>query len=151
MKLAEALVLRADAAKRLDQLKVRLQRNSKVQDGDTPGENPHDLIADYEKTADEFMRVVARINLTNASTMLDGRTLTEALAERDVLRVRQVFYRDIAQAATITQNVNTRSEVRFRATVSVADLQRTADDLAQQLRKLDTLIQQENWRVTLKE
>lgn len=149
MKLAEALILRADLSKRLEQMRARLQRNAKVQEGDAPGENPDELIAEYERAADEFMRLIARINRTNAATALDGRTLTDALAERDVLRLRQALYRDLAQSATITQSVNTRSEVKFRSTVSVSAMQSKADDLAQQLRKLDTRIQEENWRVVL--
>ncbi len=151
MKLAEALVLRADLAKRLEQLKARLQRNAKVQDGDSPGEDPEALIAEYESAAEQFARLVARINLANAAAVLDGRSLTNALAERDVLRLRQGMYRDLAQAATVTQSVSTRSEVRFRPTVSIAAIQKTADGLAQQLRRLDTRIQEENWRITLRE
>jgi hypothetical protein len=151
VKLAEALVLRADLAKRLEQIKARLQRNAKVQEGDVPAEKPEELLAELEGAAAEFATLIARINLTNAMTLFDGRTLTEALADRDVLRLRQATYRDLAQAATITQSVATRSEVRFRSTVSVAETQRKADDLAKQLRDLDTRIQEVNWLIELKE
>ena len=44
MKLAEALNLRADLQKRIANLKERLIKNAKVQEGDTPSENPHTLI-----------------------------------------------------------------------------------------------------------
>jgi len=44
MKLAEALNNRADLKKRLFQLKERLLRNSKVQEGEEPSENPEDLL-----------------------------------------------------------------------------------------------------------
>ena len=151
MKLAEALALRADLSKRLEQLKARLQRNAKVQEGDTPGESPEELVVEYESVADAFRRVIAGINLTNASTSFGARTLTEALAERDVLRLRQALYRDLAQSAAITDSVRTRSEVRFRPTVSIVAIQKKADDLGQQLRKLDIRIQEENWRIDLKE
>ncbi|MEP7188497.1 MAG: hypothetical protein ABI901_04800, partial [Roseiflexaceae bacterium] len=36
MKVAEALILRADYQKRFEQLKQRLQQNARVQEGDTP-------------------------------------------------------------------------------------------------------------------
>ena len=114
-----------------------------------PAENPDELLAELERAATEFTTLIAHINLTNAATPFDGRTLTEALAERDVLRLRQATYRDLAQAATITQSVATRSEVRFRPTVSVAGTQRKADDLAKQLRDLDTRIQEVNWQIEL--
>lgn len=151
MKLAEGLVLRADLAKRLEQLKARLQRNAKAQEGENPAENPDELVAEFEQVAADFAAVITRINLTNATTSLGGRTLTGALAERDVLRLRQAMYRDLAQAATITQAITTRSEVRFRPTVSVADMQAKADALAKELRELDTHIQEINWSIELRE
>jgi len=46
MKLAEALMLRADIQKRIDQLKQRLLRNVKVQEGDRPAENPEALLSE---------------------------------------------------------------------------------------------------------
>lgn len=151
MKLAEALVLRADLAKRLEQLKARLQRNAKAQEGEEPAEKPDDLTAEFERIAAEFATLILRINLTNAAANVDGRTLTGALAERDVLRLRQAMYRDLAQAATITHSITTRSEVRFRPTVSVADVQAKADALARELRELDTHIQEVNWSIELHE
>ena len=121
-----------------------------MQEGDTPAEKPEALLLEFEHVAAEFEALIARINLTDAATPFDGRTLTQALAEyRDVLRTRQAVYRDLAQAATITQSVQTRSEVRFRSTVSVADTQSKADDLAKQARELDARIQEANWRIEL--
>ena len=46
MKLAEALIWRADAKKRLEQLKTRLVRVAKVQEGDAPAEDPKALLAE---------------------------------------------------------------------------------------------------------
>ena len=43
MKLAEALILRADCQKRIAQLKSRLLVNAKVQEGDAPAETPREL------------------------------------------------------------------------------------------------------------
>lgn len=149
MKLAEALVLRSDHQKRLEQLKARLQRNAKVQEGDNPAEDPEQLIVEYESVAAELMQLIARINLTNTTAQIGGRSLTEVLAERDVLRLRQAMYRDLAQIATITQSVATRSEVRFKPTVSVAAIQKKADELAQTLRNLDARIQEANWLIEL--
>ena len=42
MKLAEALILRADLQKRIDQLRVRLNNNAKVQENDEPSEKPEE-------------------------------------------------------------------------------------------------------------
>lgn len=149
MKLAEALVLRADHQKRLEQLKDRLLRNARVQEGDKPSEDPQQLIDEYESTAQAFQSLIQRINLTNASAQLGTQSLTAALAERDTLRLRQGTYRDLAHAASVSQSVISRSEVRFRSTVSVPETQKRVDELSKQLRELDATIQEANWRIEL--
>ena len=149
MKLAEALVFRADKQKRLEQIKARLLRNAKVQEGDQPAEDPAQLLVEYESTATEFMDLIKQINLTNASAMLGEQSLTEALAQRDILRLRQSTYRDLAQSASVVQSVATRSEVKFKSTVSVAAIQKQADQLARELRDLDARIQEANWKIEL--
>jgi len=75
--------------------------------------------------------------------------LADALAERDVLKIRHSAYRDLATAASTTQARMTRSEVKFVSTVSVAAIQRKADDLAKEYRELDTRIQETDWTTTL--
>ena len=45
MKLAEALLLRADLQKKVISLKKRIGENAKVQEGDTPSENPVELLS----------------------------------------------------------------------------------------------------------
>ena len=151
MKLAEALNQRADMQKRIEQLKARLLRNAKVQEGEVPAEDPPVLIAEYEGIAESLVQLIRRINLTNSATLVLGKTMTEALAARDILKLRSGLYRDLAQAATVTQAVATRSEVRFKSTVSVAAVQRNADEVAKELRELDARIQEANWQVDLVE
>jgi hypothetical protein len=152
MRLAEALILRADCQKRLEQLKVRLTRSAKVQEGERPPEEPADLLADVERTAAELESLIRRINRTNAQTALDGgATLTDALAARDVLGVRRSIYADLAAAATVTQDRYSKSEVKFKSTVSVAETQQRADALAKAFRELDARIQEANWRTDLVE
>ena len=51
MKLAEALILRADSNRRVEQLKQRLLRNAKVQEGNQPAEDPQELIVELERVA----------------------------------------------------------------------------------------------------
>lgn len=150
MKLAEALILRADHQKRLAQLRKRLERVAKVQEGDQPAEDPRLLLAEFERIADELTDLIQRINRTNAVTRLDtDRTLSDALAVRDVLAIRNLAYRELAAAATIEIARYSRSEVKFRSTVDVAELQRRADDVARQHRELDSRIQELNWLTEL--
>ena len=152
MKLAEALITRADYQRRLEQLKQRLLRSAKVQQGDQPAEDPTVLLAEVERIADDLARLIQRINATNASTPLDkGMSIADAIAARDVLRLKQTLYRELAQAATVTQERFTKSEVKFRSSVVVADMHRRADDLAREHRELDARIQAANWQVELGE
>ncbi|MFU0506322.1 DIP1984 family protein [Pseudaminobacter sp. NGMCC 1.201702] len=149
MKLAEALVLRSDLAKRMEQIRARSLRNAKVQDGDSPAEDPSELMAEHDRLALELEVLIGRINRTNSSTAFGEGALTDALAKRDVLRQRQAAWRDLAAEATVSQMIGTRSEVRFRSAVDVTKVQKTADDLAQELRKVDSGIQEANWLTKL--
>ncbi len=151
MKLAEALILRSDCQKRLEQLKARLLLSAKVQEGDSPPEDPQALLTEVERIAAELERLIRQINATNAATDFKPGTLSDALARRDVLSIRRKIYVELAAAAVVQQNAYSKSEVRFKSTVSVAALQKTADDLARQYRELDARIQEANWQTELKE
>ncbi len=152
MRLAEALILRADQKKRIEQLRQRINRNAKVQEGQQAGESPDALLQEMENTAGELLTLIQRINRTNAATPMNGGgTLADAIAMRDVLLVKHGIYRELAQAATVVQDLRTKSEVRFVSTVNVATIQQTADGLATAHRELDTNIQQMNWSTDLME
>ena len=150
MKLAEALILRADSSRRVEQLRQRLLRSAKVQEGNQPAENPQELIAELERVSAQLEQFVQRINRTNSNTMLDeAMSLSDALAVRDNLKLKQGIYQHLAQAAVVTQDRYSKSEVKFTSTVDVAAIQRRADDLARQHRDLDAKIQEANWRTEL--
>jgi uncharacterized protein DUF6847 len=150
MKLAEALILRADCQKRLAQVKYRLLINAKVQEGDQPAEAPQDLIAELETVSGELLDLIKRINRTNsATTFAASRTISDALAERDVTALQRAAYSELAQSAAITQGRITRSEVKYIATINVAEIQKRADVLAKNYRELDARIQEFNWQTEL--
>ena len=54
MKVAEGLALRADLQRRLEQLKQRLVKNARIQEGDKPEEDPVELQAELEKSAQDL-------------------------------------------------------------------------------------------------
>ena len=150
MKLAEALILRADCQKRFEQLKARAQSSAMVQEGDQPAENPTVLIVELEAVARERADLIKCINRTNSFTMFEGeRMLSDALAERDVLAMRRKLYADLAEAATVQQNRYMRTEVRYVSTLNVAENQKRADALAREYRELDARIQALNWDTEL--
>jgi hypothetical protein len=151
MKIAEALAVRSDLQKRVEQLKQRLVKNARIQEGDAPEEDPVELQSELEKSARELVLLIQRINRTNAGSRFGAGTLADALAERDVLKMRYNAYRELANAASTSQHRATRSEVKFVSTVSVAATQRKADDLAKEYRELDTRIQEADWLTTLLE
>jgi hypothetical protein len=150
MKIAEALILRADCQKRFAQLKTRLLNNARVQEGDQPTEEPQELIAEIERVAQELLDLIQRINKTNSSTIVEaGQTVSDLLAERDVIGLRRTAYAELAAGASARQDRFTRSEVKFVATVNVAEFQKRADGLAKDYREKDARIQELNWQTEL--
>jgi hypothetical protein len=159
MKLAEALILRADLQKRVQQLRERLVRSARVQEGDPSPENPTELLVELESVLGHMTDLIKRINRTNARTPFpDGQTLTDALADRDRLALERSVLSGVIQAATGEQQASmygayrmTRSEIKFVSTIDIAATQRRVDDLARRHRELDTRIQAMNWAIDLME
>lgn len=151
MKLAEALVRRADAQKKIAQLRQRLERVVKVQEGEAPAEEPAALIAELEHTLAEQTVWVRRINKTNAATPYDAAALTisDALAERDRLMQHRKLLADLLEQASIKQDRFSRSEVKFERTVDVVLLQARVDALSKAYREMDFRIQEMNWTTEL--
>ena len=149
MKLAEALILRADIQKRIEQLKSRLAYNAKVQEGEKPSEEPNALLAELDALTGELERLIVRINLTNCTAKTDGKSLTELIAKRDVLTLKAGALRAFAQVAAQKIDAYSRSEIKILSTVDVAALQKQVDELAKQIRQLDTTLQGANWQTDL--
>jgi hypothetical protein len=152
VKLAEALIQRADLQKRVEQLKERLLRNARVQEGDEPSEDPRELLEELEGATADLVVLIQRINRTNSTCELQsGESFSDALATRDILRLKHRVYRNFAQAATVTQARYSKSEVKFQSTVNVRQMQQRADELAKEHRDLDASIQEANWSTELSE
>ena len=105
MKIAEALALRADLQRRLEQLKQRLVKNARIQEGDAPEEDPAELQSELEKSARELTLLIQRINRTNAASRFGAGTLADSLAERDVLKIRYNAYRELANLSFAVRRV----------------------------------------------
>jgi hypothetical protein len=153
VKLAEALALRADAARRAEQLRVRIAASARYQEGETPAEDAGALLSEAGLVLGELESLIRRINLTNAGINLpEGGTLTDALARRDVLRLRHAMVTSAASAAAGDGQRGfrqLRSELKMIPALPVGELRAQADDLARQIREVDTLIQRTNWEVDL--
>ena len=103
MKLAEALIMRADLQRKIAQIESRMRQNAKVQEGDEPAESIEKLIPEYERTMDELEGLIAQINRTNSKSPFERATLSEAITRRDCLKSKIRAYRDLHESAAISQ------------------------------------------------
>ncbi len=149
MKLAEALQERADLNRRIQQLHQRLSNNAIVQEGESPAEDPAELLAELDGCVQNLESLITRINLTNCRTTVDGVSLTALLARRDALKLKLSAYRDLAYNASQLARRATHTEIKVLSAVSVKDVQAQADALAKDLRQLDNSIQAANWAADL--
>jgi len=150
MKLAEALAERSDCQNRLEEIKKRIVRSSKIQEGEEPAENPTELFAELERTTSRLLELVQAINRTNANTIFAGKaTISDAIAERDIVGKKRDLLASVAESASTRQDRYSKSEVKFIATVSISELQKQIDQLARQFRELDTKLQELNWKTDL--
>ena len=149
MKLAEALISRADLQRRLNALETRLNNNARVQEGETPAEDPMALLSELMELTLQLEDLVTRINLTNSQTIEGDDTLTGLLAQRDIrgneLRILNSF---LDNASSVSQRYS-RSEIKVLSTVDVSELRKQADALSRELRELDIRIQALNWATEL--
>lgn len=151
MKLAEALLERADLQKRIEALQSRIVANASYQEGEEPTEDPAELLGEVTRALASLERLVTAINLANTSaTTPDGLTLTAALARREALRSRHSILGRAADAAAGERgHRQMRSELRRLPALPVRELREQADVLARELRELDVSIQRTNWEVDL--
>ncbi len=146
MKLAEALIERADLQCRLEQLKQRLNQNAQYQEGEEPAESPEALLAEYRQAATKLEQLIVKINLANNRIQLEsGQLIVEALAKRDRLKAEHNTLINLADAATQTFDRYSRSEIKTLAAIDVKNIRKQIDEIAKQHRQLDTQIQQANW------
>ena len=149
MKLAEALNLRADIVKRINQLNLRLQCNALVQEGEKPAENPEELLKVLDELVVQQEELISRINLTNAKTVSEGKTLTEMISHKDCLRTRISVMRSFLGEASRTASRAMRSEIKIYSTVNVSALRKKVDALEKDFRETDVKIQALNWNTDL--
>lgn len=145
MKLAEALQLRSDVQRRVNQLQDRLLDNALVQEGEQPAEDPTELFQELDSCVDQMESLMARINLTNSQVQSGGVTLTQMLSQRDCLLIKIQAYRDFVKAASRAAARASHSEIRILSTLPVRQVQKKVDALSRRLRELEMAIQQMNW------
>ena len=151
MKLAEALQERADLNRRIEELRRRLGNCVLVQEGEEPAEDPALLLRELNAALDRLETLMAQINLTNSRTRVEGMTLTELIAKKDALLLRLSAYRDLVYIAGQSTSRARGTEIRVKAVLKASELQKEADALAKEARRVDNLLQETNWKTNLKE
>ncbi|HTV73003.1 MAG TPA: DIP1984 family protein [Candidatus Acidoferrales bacterium] len=150
MKLGEALRLRSDNCKKIEELRLRAIASAQTQEGAVAPDAPDVLLAEIERIAAQTLKLIQKINRTNVATKLPtGQPLVDALAERDYhLDLRKPF-EAVAKAASEMQQRYMRSEIRIVRTVDPAELRKKVDECSQRHRLLDVAIQEANWSTNL--
>ncbi|WAA12583.1 DIP1984 family protein [Fervidibacillus halotolerans] len=152
MKLAEALILRADYQKRIEQLKSRLLQNIQVQEGDDPYENPKELMKELTDLLSQLQDLVQKINKTNLLTPFnETESLADVLVKRDLIGQERSIYSNLLEQANFRQDRYSRSEIKYVTTINVKENQKHVDELSKKYRLLDMKIQELNWQTDLLE
>jgi hypothetical protein len=150
MKIAEALLLRADLQKKLTSLQARAQKYTVVQEGERPAEDPNEILMQVAGVVEQLHRLVFAINTANLQhAIATGESITEALAKRDSLTLHHRILVGVVESCTKPVERYGVKEIRWVATIDVPVLQRRIDDMAKQIRELNAAIQEAGWRVDL--
>ena len=149
MKIAEALILRADIQKRIAQLKTRLNNNAKVQENEEPAENPELLLTELENLILQLNDLIVKINRTNTLSKIDGISLVELIAKKDTLSQKAGILREFIEIASQKVDLYSTTEIKVFSTVNVPEQQKKLDKLSKEIRETDTKLQQANWTIDL--
>ncbi len=150
MKLAEALILRADIQKRMEQIRSRLYNNVLTQEGELPSEDPDILLKEFMSLQKELTTLIKAINRTNNNTPFnETMMLSEVLVERDALLAKRSILSTAAERASDKQDRYSRTEIKYVSVIDIKKFQKEADKLSKEYRELDTKIQGLNWNIDL--
>lgn len=150
MKLAEALVLRSDMKKKMESLRERIAKNAIVQEGEEPSEDPGTLMKEANGAIKQYRELVVKINATNVNQALpDGRSIMEAIAQRDELVQKHSLLTHAAAHSVRENDRYSQSEIKWRACLDVKKMRKQIDDLSKKIREVNLLIQETNWKTDL--
>ncbi len=149
--MAVALQERADLNIKIGDLKARINRNVLVQEGEKPTEDPKDLKKELDTCINRLEYLIAAINKTNCETKVDGKSITELLARKDVLEVKSAAYRDIVYVGSSNTDRARNTEIKIVSVINVKAWQKEADEIAKEIRLIDNKIQETNWTTELVE
>lgn len=150
MKLAEALVLRADLQKKLENLKKRLANSVLKLDDIQVIEDPAILKLEADETIAILYSLIDRIYRTNQSVILpSGQSMVTVLAKRDELVERRKLLDYIINKSLPDSGLYFNERGKWQPAIDISAYQKQMNDIAMQIRRLNLGIQQTNWQVDL--
>ena len=150
MKLAEALLERADLKKKLLLLNSRIINNARMQEGCEPTESEEKLLKQLDELLSRLEYLIKHINHTNEMTVSKtGEKISELIARKDVLAMKLKTTANLVEAGGDLVNRMTRSEIKILPTFDVPMMQKKVDKISAEIRKVDTAIQELNWTTEL--
>ena len=146
-KLFEALEERAEAQSRLTRLAGRLAAAAVVREGREPAESPVRILAEMDSVHGRLgalNKIITAAN--NVCRLADGRTLSEAIVDRDSIARRIASLSTLAEAAYNSQFDHCNRDTPARVPlVNVDEMRRGAEALCSDRAALDVQIQQASW------
>ncbi len=150
MKLAEALLERAELKIKIERLRTRLLSNAEVQEGTETAEDPVSLLKELNSTLQRMEYLITHINQTNNVTKVSsGETIAELIAKKDVLTKRIAILSDFYNRASTGAQRARHTEIKILPTMDIKPIQKEIDKLSKELRILDVKLQESNWLAEL--
>jgi hypothetical protein len=152
MKLAEALMLRAQLKSDIEELRKKAVAAAKIQEGESPIYDVEELIREALTLNGKLAELVTRINGANRDTAMDdGVSLADALVSRDALLKERHILRSVVDNASEKSIRYGRAEIKDVVVVDVPSLEKRMNTVSADYRRLDARIQAMNWTTELPE
>ncbi len=147
MKLGEAVLLRADLLKKIEQIQHRIKPNLVVEESKEPQEDPVKMLAQLRNATQEYTALVIKITKTNYTTKVEKfDNVMNAIARKESMQLLLSRLKTIRQGSQITSSYD-----EPRATLNINNLQSEIDKLEIDLREINSVIQEINWTTELEE
>lgn len=147
MKLAEAISLRSDLQRKVTDIEDRIKASGRLQDGDKPAEDTSLLFKELSSVLNQLNELIYKINKTNLSSEFEGKTLTQLIAEKDVIKMRNDALREIINTCKDTMRMS--SDTKIVCTLDLAQLIKEKEKYEKDLSSIKLQIQKGNWTFDL--
>lgn len=150
MKLAEALLLQDHHINRIMSLKIRINHQVLIPDGDEPSEDPNELLKTIFTLNAELQQLHHQIHLTHVQSVLNtGERLLDLLVERDTLNEQYKILNEAIKHTFLDNNHLIKNQNKWIKAIPVSRLQKYADDINNRLYQLNSKIQAATWNIEL--